>query len=131
MFSKENMKGKKDIKLKIFEAAFEIYCENPTHYSVRNIAKELKLKREEVYTHFPSKNAILRYFYQLCFEEYIKQIDKIDDYSKYSLEEKLGHLVYTHIELFQKEKEFVESSFNEIIYKANPTNIFQKSLEIR
>ena len=129
MFNKENMKDNKNIKLKIFETAFEIYCENPTHFSVRTVAKELKLKREEVYNHFSSKNAILRFFYVLCFEEYIKQIDEINDYSKYSLEEKLGHLVYTHIELFQKEKEFVESSFNEIIYKANANNKFQKSLE--
>ena len=123
------MKDKKDIKLKIFETALEIYCENPTQFSVRTVAKELNLKREEVYTYFSSKNAILRYFYQLCFEEYTKQTDEIGDYSNYSLEEKLGHLVYTHIVLFQKEKEFVESSFNEIIYKANPNNVFQKSLE--
>ena len=87
------------------------------------------MKREEVYTYFPSKNAILRYFYQLCFEEYIKKTEEISEYSNYSLEEKLGHLVYTHIELFQKEKEFVERSFNEIIYKANPNNVFQESLE--
>ena len=123
------MKDKKDIKLNIFETALEIYSENPTRFSVRTVAKELNLKREEVYTHFPSKNAILRYFYQLCFEEYIKQTDEIDDYSRYSLEEKLSHLVYCHIEQFQKEKEFVESSFDEIIYKANANNVFQKSLE--
>ena len=123
------MKDKKDIKLKIFETALEIYSENPTKFSVRAVAKELNLKREDVYANFPSKNAILRYFYQLCFEEYTKQTDEIGDYSNYSLEEKLGHLVYTHIELFQKEKEFVENSFNEIIYKANPNNVFQKSLE--
>ena len=123
------MKDKKNIKLKIFEKSLDIYSENPTQFSVRTVAKELNLKREEVYTHFPSKNAILRYFYQLCFEEYLKQTNEIDDYSNYSIEEKLGHLVYTHIELFQKEKEFVESSFNEIIYKANSNNVFQKSLE--
>ena len=123
------MKDKKDIKLKIFETAIDMYSENPAKFSVRTVAKDLNLKREEVYTHFPNRNAILRYFYQLCFEEYIKQTDEIGDYSNFSLEEKLGHLVYTHIELFQKEKEFVESSFNEIIYKANPNNIFQKSLE--
>ena len=123
------MKNKKDIKLKIFETALEIYCENPTQFSVRTVAKELNLKREEVYTYFSSKNEILRYIYQLCFEEYTKQTDEIGDYSNYSLEEKLGNLVYTHIELFQKEKEFVERSFNEIIYKANPNNVFQESLE--
>ena len=123
------MKDKKDIKLNIFETALEIYSENPSQFSVRTVANELNLKREQVYAHFSSRNAILRYFYHLCFEEYIKQTDEIDDYCNYSLEEKLGHLVYTHIELFQKEKEFVESSFNEIIYKANPNNVFQKSLE--
>ena len=70
MFSKENMKGKKDIKLKIFETAFEIYIEDPTKFSVRTVAKQLELSREQVYSHFTSKNSILRYFYQLCFEEY-------------------------------------------------------------
>lgn len=129
MKSKENMKDKKDIKLKIFETAFGMYFENPTQFSVRNVAKELKLSREQVYTHFTSKKAILRYFYQLCFEEYINQTNEIDRYSEFTLEEKLAHLVYTHIELFQKEKEFVESTFNEIIFKANANNIFQKSLE--
>ena len=77
------MKNKKDIKLKIFETALEIYCENPTQFSVRTVAKELNLKRDEVYTYFPSKNAMLRYFYQLCFEEYTKQTDEIGEYSKY------------------------------------------------
>ena len=123
------MKDKEDIKLKILEEAIEIYSENPLQLSVRNVAKELKLSKEKVYAHFQSKNAILRYFYQLCFEEYLKQTNEINDYNNYTLEEKLGHLVYAHIELFQKDKEFVESTFNEVIYKANSKNIFQKSLE--
>ena len=123
------MKDKEDIKLKIFEVALEIYSENPLQLSVRNVAKELKLPREQVYVHFQSKNAILRYFYQLCFEEYHQQTNEIKNYSNFTLEEKLGHLVYTHIELFQKDKEFVESTFNEVIYKANSKNVFQNSLE--
>ena len=123
------MEDKEDIKLKILEEAIEIYSENQMQFSVRNVAKELKISKEQVYVHFPSKNAILRYFYQLCFEEYLKQTNAIKDYSNFTLEEKLGHLVYTHIELFQKDKEFVESTFNEVIYKANSKNVFQKSLE--
>ena len=123
------MKVKEDIKLKIFKSALELYIENPTHFSLSNVAKGLKMSRAKIYNSFPSKNAILRYFYQLCFEEYLKQTNEMDDYDKFTLEEKLGHLVYTHIEQFQKEKEFVESTFNEIIFKANSNNIFQKSLE--
>ena len=123
------MKVKEDIKLKIFKSALELYIENPTHFSLSNVAKRLKMTRAKIYNSFPSKNAILRYFYQLCFEEYLKQTNEMDDYDKFTLEEKLGHLVYTHIEQFQKEKEFVESTFNEIIFKANSNNIFQKSLE--
>jgi len=123
------MKDKEDIKIKILELAIEMYSENPMQFSVRNVAKGLKLSKEQVNVHFPSKNAILRYFYQLCFEEYLKQTNAIKDYTNFTLEEKLGHLVYTHIEQFQKDKEFVESTFNEVIYKANSKNVFQKSLE--
>ena len=123
------MKDKEDIKLTILDLAIEMYMDNPMQFSVRNVAKELKLPREQVYVHFQSKNAILRYFYQLCFEEYLKQTNEINDYNNFTLEEKLGHLVYTHIELFQKDKEFVESTFNEVIYTANSKNVFQNSLE--
>ena len=32
----------------------------------------------------------------------------MEDYKDFTLEEKLSHMVYTHLELFQHEKEFVE-----------------------
>ena len=123
------MKEKNNIKQKIFDTGFSLYIENPLQFSVMNVAKKLKMKREQVYVHFPSKNSILRYFYELCYEEYINQTKEIEGYSEFSIEEKLGHLVYAHIELFQKEKEFVENTFNEIIFKAYGNNVFQKSLE--
>lgn len=123
------MKDKNNIKQKIFETGFSLYLENPMQFSVMNIAKKLKIKREQVYVHFPSKNSILRYFYELCFDEYINQTKEIKGYREFSIEEKLGHLVYTHIELFQKEKEFVENTFNESIFRASGNNVFQKSLE--
>ena len=125
------MKDKNNFKIQILDAALELYSENQMQFSLSNVAKRLKVTRGKIYAQFGTKNSVLLYFYQSCFEKYIKQTNEISDYSQFTIEEKLGHLVYTHIELFQKEKEFVESTFNEIIYKSNGKNIFQKSLEDR
>ena len=123
------MKDKNNFKIQILDAALELYSENQMQFSLSNVAKRLKVTRGKIYAQFGTKNSVLLYFYQSCFEKYIKQTNEISDYSQFTIEEKLGHLVYTHIELFQKEKEFVESTFNEIIYKSNGKNNFQKSLE--
>jgi AcrR family transcriptional regulator len=125
------MKNKKDFKIQILETALDLYSENQMQFSLSNVAKRLKVTRGKVYSQFSTKNSVLIYFYQSCFENYLKQTNEISEYSQFTIEEKLGHLVYTHIELFQKEKEFVESTFNELIYKSNGKNIFQKSLEVQ
>ena len=125
------MKDKKDIKIQILETALDLYSENQMQFSLSNVAKRLKVTRGKVYSQFSTKNSVLIYFYQSCFENYLKQTNEISEYSQFTIEEKLGHLVYTHIELFQKEKEFVESTFNEVIYNSKGKNIFQKSLEVQ
>jgi hypothetical protein len=57
----------------------------------------------------------------------LKQTDELKDYQDFTLEEKLSHLVYTHFELFQREKEFVEDTFKDLIAKASSKSKFQQS----
>ena len=66
-----------------------------------------------------------------CFEQYLKQTDELEDYQDFTLEEKLSHMVYTHFELFQREKEFVEDTFKDLIAKASAKSKFQQMLEDR
>ena len=61
----------------------------------------------------------------------MKQTDELEDYQDFSLEEKFSHMVYTHFELFQHEKEFVEDTFKDLIAKASAKSKFQQMLEDR
>ena len=49
------MKNKEETKLKIFNKALEIYVESPMQFSVMKVAKELKMKRELLYSFFSNK----------------------------------------------------------------------------
>jgi hypothetical protein len=75
------MKDKKDIKILILETALDLYSENQMQFCLSNVAKRLKVTRGKVYSQFSTKNSVLIYFYQSCFENYLKQINEISEYS--------------------------------------------------
>jgi len=125
------MSAKKMTKKQICDAAVGMYLDNPSRFSLSAVANQLEIPRSQIYQNFPTKNAVLRFFYQDCFEQYLKQTDEMEDYQDFSLEEKLSHMVYTHFELFQREKEFVEDTFKDLIAKASAKSKFQQMLEDR
>ena len=125
------MASEKLTKNKICESAVSLYVEDPSLFSITSLAKELSVPRTVVYKIFSTKNAVLRFYYQDCFGHYLKQVEELEDYQEFSLEEKLSHLVYTHFELFQQEKEFVEDTFKDLIANASAKSKFQEMLETR
>ena len=125
------MSAKKMTKKQICDAAVGMYLDNPSRFSLSAVANQLEISRSQIYQNFPTRNAVLRFFYQDCFEQYLKQTDEMEDYQDFTLEEKLSHMVYTHFELFQREKEFVEDTFKDLIAKASAKSKFQQMLEDR
>ena len=113
----------------IVENSIEIYLDDAGKFNLNSVAKKLKVKRTEIYKFFKTKNQILSYFYQNAFENYKELTKKIENYENFNLEEKLGNLIYTHLEIFQNEKEFVDETFDKIIFNSNSKTNFQKSLE--
>ena len=118
-------------KKEICESAISLYLDNKQKLSITSLAKQIDKPRSEIYKSFSNKNSVLRYFYQDCFQQYNDQVEDISDYQDFSLEEKLSHLVYTHFELFQDEKEFVEDTFKDLIVKSSGKSKFQEMLEGR
>ena len=89
------MSAKKMTKKQICDAAVGIYLDNPSRFSLSAVANQLEIPRSQIYQNFPTKNAVLRFFYQDCFEQYLKQTDELEDYQDFTLEEKLSHMGYT------------------------------------
>ncbi len=115
----------------ILRGAIDLYLEAPEHFTMAKLAKELKCDRSVLYRHFPNKTSLLRAYYQHTFDRYLESCAATPDYETFQLEEKLSHLIYTHLELFQEEREFVEETFGKLVFKAEPKSAFQKSVETR
>ena len=118
------MSAKKITKKQICDAAVVMYLDSPSRFSLSAVASRLEIPRSQIYQNFTTKNSVLRFFYQDCFEQYLKQTEELEDYQDFTLEEKLSHMVYTHFELFQHEKEFVEDTFKDLIAKTSAKSKF-------
>jgi AcrR family transcriptional regulator len=112
-------------------AAIDLYVDNPRNFTISQLARSLKCERALIYKHFPNKSALLRGFYQRAFDQYLESCSQTPEYEQFTLEEKLSHLIYTHLELFQEEREFVEETFNALIFQASPKSGFQQHVENR
>ena len=65
-------KNKKMTKKQICDAAVGMYLDNPSRFSLSAVANQLEIPRSQIYQNFPTKNAVLRFFYQDCFEQYFE-----------------------------------------------------------
>ena len=78
---RNQMSAKKITKKQICDAAVEMYLDNPSSFSLSAVASRVEIPRSDIYQIFPTKNSVLRFFYQDCFEQYLKQTDELKDLS--------------------------------------------------
>lgn len=127
----------KEIKLriKIAEAATKRFINNP-RFTIQSLAEDLNMKPAKIFDLFPNRSSILRYYYTSRILKYREEMSALEDYSSYSLSEKLSALHLSILDQFQEHREFVlltcsrelMSPFNtsgfETEYKAELKEIF-------
>ena len=122
-------KSELEQKQQIVEAAIEVYLEDRPHFSMGRIAAQAQLERADIYRHFPSKKAILKYYYYLCVLRYEAMVDEIEAFADFDLAEKFSNFVYTLFELLGEEREFVEETFEELICRNTGKSQFLRQVE--
>lgn len=103
-------------KLAIAEKAAELYVQQDGSFTLHQIANETKYEVGDIFNYFPDKRAILEFCYTSLVIRYRMMIGEIEDYSSYTLSEKLSSFVYASFDMMAEQREFVEKSFNKIIY---------------
>ena len=68
------------IKHKLVTAAISLYTEENENFSIATLAKKTRIKKAEIFKIFPSKRAILNYYYSLCLMRYRNMVIEIDDF---------------------------------------------------
>lgn len=102
------------LRIKIAEAATKRYVENE-RFTIQSLAGDLKLNPSDIFDLFPNRSSILRFYYESRFLLYKDQVGQIEDYSNFSLSEKLNTLLLTMLDLFQNEREFVLMTYRHMV----------------
>ena len=99
-----------ELKITIAELAASKYIINP-RFTIQSIANELNLSPKDVFELFPNRSSILRYYYESRFIVYRNQTESIDNYSDFTLSEKLSNLFLNILDQFSENREFVLKTY--------------------
>ncbi len=115
---KVSKKEKLRTRRKIIKTAVELMGEKSYNkVSMRTIARAAKIGDATIYKYFPSKEKLLTGYYELCAEDTVEALQKIDDIEQYALHEKLQVLLDTYLSHMLPNREFVCESFP-LIYQS-------------
>jgi hypothetical protein len=109
------------IKQKLVKAAISLYTEETENFSIATLAKKTRIKKVDIFKIFPSKRAILDYYYPLCVMRYRQMVMEVDDFDEWELEERLANFAYAMFDLLGEEREFVDIHFRKQIFRQSDT----------
>ncbi len=118
-----NKKTKK--KIQISEAATERYLINE-RFTIKSLADELNMSSSEIYDLFPNRRSILEFYYESVIIRYQSLTATIENYSNFTMAEKLSNLALTILDMFQERREFVSKTYNSMIICSNRSTNFEK-----
>lgn len=115
-------------KIKISETATRRYIEN-RRFTIQSLAEELEMKPVEIFELFPNRKSILLFFYESRLLIYKEQTKSIDNYSDFSLAEKLSNFFLTLLDQFLEHREFVLETYHSFISKKPRRTAFEKEFK--
>lgn len=116
------------LKIKISEAAAERFVENP-RFTIQSLAKTLEIESKEIFELFPNRSEILKFFYESRILLFKEQTHQIENYSDYTLSEKLSLLNLTLLDLFQDHRKFVLMTYKEKVICSMPRHPFESQFK--
>jgi len=119
-------------RINIAEAATKRFVDNP-RFTIQSLAKEIDMNSSDIFELFPNRSSILRYYYTSRILRFRNETASFEDYSSYSLGEKLSALHLSIADQFQEQREFVLQTFNRNKYSCFRSSEFEKEykLELR
>lgn len=114
-------------KIELTEAAIDLYIEDK--FSIPNLTKETGKTASEIYTLFPNKNSILKFYYPSLVIRYRAMISEIDDFDSYSISEKLSNFAFTLFDMMGERREFVEDTFGKFEWNCTSKSEFQQEIK--
>ena len=118
-----------EIKFAIADAATDLYVDGDGQFYIKDVAQAVDIDPAEVFNYFPNKQAILRFYYTSIVYRYRMMIEEIDDFESYTLSERFSNFAYTSFDMLQEKNQFVESTFDQLIFYSYEETDFEKEIE--
>ncbi len=109
---KVSKQEKSQTRRKIIKTAVELMGKKSyAKVSMRTIARAAGIGDATIYKYFSSKEKLLTGYYEICAEDTVQALLKIDDIEAYQLHEKLQVLLDSYLSHMLPDREFVTESF--------------------
>lgn len=116
-------------KFEIMQAAIQIYEKNNGRLTMHDISNETEYSAAEIFDYFNSIDEIKHFYFTSLVLRYEAMIDEIDDFSSYTLSEKLCNYIYTSFDMMSENSTFVKTAFKPVIFCNPQKSEFQKQIE--
>ncbi len=127
---KVSKEKKEQTRLKLIEAAVEIISEKGFRSTtMKAIANRANVGIATIYNYFPNKDKILYTYFEEQYIKLAKQIDEIEDFNEYALDEQIQTLIETCLDNFLPDREFVAEAARVAIF--SPFTSFNNSKRAR
>ena len=114
-------------KVELTEAAVLLHQDD--NFTIPNLSKETGKTASQIYTLFPNKKAILKFYYPALVYQYRAMVGEIDDFDAYTISEKLSNFMFTLFDMMEEKKGFVEETFYKYEWKCSSNSEFQKEIK--
>jgi AcrR family transcriptional regulator len=114
-------------KIELCEAAIDLSLAD-SKFTIAQLTEATGKSASEIYSLFPNKDAILRYYYPSLVIRYSAMIEDIDDFETYSISEKISNFVFTLFDMMNDRIVFVDKSFDKMVFKKGCDSEFHEEV---
>lgn len=115
-----------NLKIELTEAAIDLYVDDK--FTISNLTEKTEKSASEIYSLFPNKDAILKFYYPSLVIRYQAMISEIEDFKSYSISEKLSNFAFTLFDMMDERREFVEDTFETYEWNCSSHSEFQTEI---
>lgn len=114
-------------KIELCEAATDLFMAG--QFTISDLTSKTGYSASEIYSLFPNKKAILKYYYPSLLIRYRAMITEIPDFEDYTISEKLSNFIYTLFDMMDEKEAFVQKTYNEYIFSGFSKTDFGRETE--
>src|SRR5690554_439151 len=121
--NQEKFKAKHELN----DAAIDLYLKD--NFTIHILSKKTGKSTTEIYSLFPNKMAVLKFYYPSLVLRYRMMVKDIEDFETYSIGEKLSNFIFTLFDMMEEQREFVDRTFEDWEMKPFERTEFHKEVQ--